>query len=63
MLSKTFNSSWTVLCSCAVGTGGFGSTPGNIKLINVTKKEQRDGQRKQADTQACSKLNDNRLQQ
>ena len=41
LFQKTFNSSWTVLCFCALSTGWFGGTPGNIKLINFTKRTGR----------------------
>lgn len=57
-LSKTFNSSWTVLWFCAVGTGWFGSTPGNIKLINFTKRTGRQTT-KQADRRAASWMTTN----
>lgn len=57
-LSKTFNSSWTVLWFCAVGTGWFGSTPGNIKLINFTKRTGRQTT-KQADRRAASWMSTN----
>lgn len=62
------NISWTVLRAGAVGTDWFGSTAANIKLINSTKrtggrKTERNRTGGQTDRRACSKLNDNQLQQ
>lgn len=56
------NSSWTVLWFSAVGTGWFGSTAANIKLINFAKRTDRQTT-KQADWQACSKPDDDQSQQ